>query len=110
MRPYRSVITAGPSPQLLPESVASLGFEDSIPHAAGHGGRDSESPSAKPFLELPPKPAQGDLLVARLASFLLADHDDSGWAVAEPNGCLAAVDVLSAGAAGAIGLDVALGE
>src|SRR5690606_17620586 len=54
------------------------------------------------------QPAHGMLLVLRLRAAVLADRADAGDTVAEPDRALGLVAVLTAGARGAIPIDLAL--
>ncbi len=90
--------------------LAALGLEDGFADAAWDARGDAGPASAESGLEFAAKDFEGAALVLVLAALGLAGDDESGGSMAEPDRGFATVDVLSAGSAGAKGLDVALGE
>ena len=104
------VVGVGGAAEFFFGGASFFAGEDFFADAAGHDGGDAGLAFVVQAFEFSAQEHEGDLFVAILAALALADDFGSGRAVAQAHGGFAAVDVLAAFAAGAEGLDVALGE
>ena len=90
--------------------LSALGAKSSMAFAVRDLRGDSLPARAIALLEPFSEPGESDLAVPQLGSLLLANDDDSTWAMEQPDRGLAPVDVLSSRSARSKGLHLALGK
>ena len=108
---FRSVVLVfyRSSPLLLP-AEAFLAFEDAVPDPLRNRCRDSGPCPVKTLSQLSSEIGKRELFVAVLASLVLAHDGQPRRPMAQSHGGIALVHVLSAVAARAKSMDLALGQ